>query len=135
MPSCRYSVRYTTSAALLTDLTKSLADQTLPRRVRYYARFDLLVIDEFAFDRIERTQSPQAANLFFKIIDARNRHCSTALATNMDFKTWTKNLGESNLAGAFLDRIVDAAIILKINGKSYRAHRTQPTKPSDDTKH
>ena len=33
-----YSVRYTTSAALLTDLTASLADQTLPQRVRYYCR-------------------------------------------------------------------------------------------------
>ena len=39
---------------LLDDLTASLADQTLPQRVRYYARFDLLVIDEFGFDQIER---------------------------------------------------------------------------------
>jgi DNA replication protein DnaC len=128
-----YSVRYTTSAAILDDLTAAIADRTLPKRVRYYANFDFLIIDEFGYDYIEREQSPQAANLFFKIIDARNRR-STALATNMDFKTWTKNLGESNLAGAFLDRIVDSAIILKINGKSYRAHRTQPTNPSADTK-
>jgi len=129
-----YSVRYTTSAAILDDLTAAIADRTLPKRVRYYANFDFLVIDEFGYDFIEREQSPQAANLFFKIIDARNRHCSTALATNMDFKTWSKNLGESNLAGAFLDRIVDGAIILKINGKSYRAHRTQPANPSADAK-
>jgi hypothetical protein len=31
---------------------------------------------------------------------------------------------------AFLDRIVDGAIIVKINGKSYRAHRTRPTPPA-----
>jgi DNA replication protein DnaC len=129
-----YTVRYTTSAAILDDLTAAIADRTLPKRVRYYANFGFLVIDEFGYDYIEREQSPQAANLFFKIIDARNRRCSTALATNMDFKTWTKNLGESNLAGAFLDRIVDSAIILKINGRSYRAHRTQPANPSADTK-
>ena len=49
-----YRVRYTTSAALLADLTAALADQTLPRRLREYARFDLLIIDEFGFDRIER---------------------------------------------------------------------------------
>jgi DNA replication protein DnaC len=42
-----YRVRYTTSAALLKDLTASLADQTLPQRLRYYGRFDLLIIDEF----------------------------------------------------------------------------------------
>jgi DNA replication protein DnaC len=123
-----YSVRYTTSAALLTDLTKSLADQTLPRRVRYYARFDLLVIDEFAFDRIERTQSPQAANLLYKIIDARTRQRSTALVTNIDFDAWGDYLGDPPLAMAFLDRVVDGAIIMKINGKSYRAHRGRQSK-------
>lgn len=118
-----YSVRYTTSAALLSDLTKSLADQTLPRRVRYYARFDLLVIDEFGFERIERSESPQAANLFYKVIDARSRQRSTALVTNIDFEAWGDYLGDPPLAMAFLDRVVDGAIILKINGKSYRAHR------------
>lgn len=123
-----YSVRYTTSAALLIDLTKSLADQTLPKRVRYYARFDLLIIDEFGFDRIERTESPQAANLLYKIIDARSRQRSTALVTNIDFDAWGDYLGDPPLAMAFLDRIVDGAIILKINGKSYRAHRAKPAK-------
>ena len=29
------------------------------------------------------------------------------------------------LALAFLDRIVDGAAIMKINGKSYRAHRAE----------
>jgi DNA replication protein DnaC len=123
-----YSVRYTTSAALLIDLTKSLADQTLPKRVRYYARFDLLIIDEFGFDRIERTESPQAANLLYKIIDARSRQRSTALVTNIDFDAWGDYLGDPPLAMAFLDRIVDGAIILKINGKSYRAHRAKPAR-------
>jgi DNA replication protein DnaC len=124
-----YTVRYTTSAGLLEDLTASLADQTLPRRVRYYARFDLLVIDEFGFDYIERKQSPQAANLLFKIIDARGRQRSTALVTNIDFESWSDYLGDPPLATAFLDRVVDGAIILKIKGKSYRAHRASPARP------
>jgi DNA replication protein DnaC len=122
---CGYSVRYTTSAALLTDLTASLADQTLPERVRYYARFDLLVIDEFGFDKIERALSSEAASLFYKIIDARSRQRSTALVTNIDFEAWSDYLGDPPLAMAFLDRVVDGAIILKIKGKSYRAHRAK----------
>jgi DNA replication protein DnaC len=129
-----YSVRYTTSAALLTDLTKSLADQTLPRRVRYYARFDLLAIDEFGFEKIERTESPQAANLLYKIIDARSRQRSTALVTNIDFDAWGDYLGDPPLAMAFLDRVVDGAIILKINGKSYRAHRGRQPQTNPPTK-
>lgn len=120
-----YRVRYTTSAELLTDLTASLADQTLPKRIRYWSRFDLLIIDEFGFDKIERSESPQAANLFYKIIDARSSQWSTALATNIDFDAWSDYLGDPPLAMAFLDRIVDGAILLKIQGKSYRVHRAK----------
>jgi DNA replication protein DnaC len=126
-----FSVRYTTSAGLLKDLTASLADQTLSKQIRYYARFDLLILDEFGFDHIERQQSSQAANLFFKIIDARSKR-STALATNIDFDAWATYLGDPPLATAFLDRVVDGAIILKIKGKSYRAHRANS--PNDPTK-
>jgi hypothetical protein len=43
------------AARLLSDLTASLADKTLPARLRYYARPDFLIIDEFGLGRIERT--------------------------------------------------------------------------------
>lgn len=124
-----YRVRYTTSADLLAHLTASLADQTLPRRLREFARFDLLILDEFGFDRIERAEAHQAASLLYKLIDARSPHRSTALVTNIDFEGWADYLGDPPLAMAFLDRIVDGAIVVKINGKSYRAHRARPTPP------
>jgi len=129
-----YRVRYTTSADLLEDLRASLADQTLPRRIGYWSRFDLVIIDEFGFDRIERGECPQAANLFYKVIDARSGQRSTALATNIDFEAWSDYLGDPPLAMAFLDRIVDGAILLKIRGKSYRAHRAKksPTASKSD---
>jgi DNA replication protein DnaC len=120
-----YRVRYVTSAELLQDLTASLADQTLPERLRYYARFDLLILDEFGFDRIERLEARQAASLLYKVIDARSQQRSTALVTNIDFDAWGEYLGDAPLAMAFLDRVVDGAIIVKIKGKSYRAYRAQ----------
>ena len=68
-----YRVLYRTSADLLADLTASLADKTLPARLRRYASPDLLIVDEFGFDRIERTECPQAAHLLYKIIASRNQ--------------------------------------------------------------
>jgi DNA replication protein DnaC len=123
-----YRVRYETSASVLQDLTAALADQTLPRRLRWYAKFDLLILDEVGFDRVERLESPQAASLLYKLINARSGR-STALVTNIDFEAWGEYLGDPPLAMAFLDRIVDGAIILKIKGKSYRAHRAQQASP------
>ena len=119
-----YRVRYTTSALVLADLTASLADQTLSGKLRDYARFDLVILDEFGFDRLERSESPQAASLLYTLINARTAR-STALGTNIDFEAWGDYLGDPPLAMAFLDRIVDGAIILKISGMSYRAHRAQ----------
>jgi DNA replication protein DnaC len=47
------------------------------------------------------------------------------LVTNVDFEKWGEYLGDPPLVMAFLDRIVDGAAILKINGKSYRVHRAE----------
>jgi DNA replication protein DnaC len=115
-----YRVLYRTSAELLADLTASLADKTLPARLRYYTRPDWLIIDEFGFDRIERTECAQAAHLLYKIIAARNQKRSTALVTNVDFDKWAEYLVDGPLAMALLDRLVEGAIILKIKGKTYR---------------
>ncbi|PYU85216.1 MAG: hypothetical protein DMG50_01835 [Acidobacteria bacterium] len=117
-----YRVLYRTSAKLISDLTASLADKTLPEKLRRYARPDFLIIDAFGCDLIERQESPQSAHLLYKIIDLRNQRKSTALATNVDFEKWGNYLSDGPLAMAFLDRIVEKAIILKVQGKSYRAH-------------
>ena len=124
-----YRVLYRTSARLISDLTASLADKTLPEKLRYYARPDLLIIDEFGCDRIEREESPQSAHLLYKIIALRNQKSSTALATNVDFEKWGEYLPDGPVAMAFLDRIVEGAIILKVQGKSYRAHRPKEGEP------
>lgn len=116
-----FRTRYVTSGELLEDLTAALADGTVHDRIRHYARFDLLIIDEFGFDRIERSVCPQAASLWYKIIDARGQSASTALVTNIDFKEWTEYLGDAPLAMALLDRLVHGAAIIKLKGKSYRA--------------
>jgi DNA replication protein DnaC len=127
-----YRVLYRTSAELLRDLTASLADKTLPARLRYYANPDWLIIDEFGFDKIERAECPEAAHLLYKIIAFRNQKHSTALVTNVEFEKWGEYLSDGPLAMAFLDRLLEGAIILKLKGKSYRAElaNTSESQPS-----
>lgn len=124
-----YRVRYATSGELLLDLTASLADQTLPSRLKYWTRQDLLILDEFGFDRIEREACGQASSLLYKVIDGRGGR-STALATNIDFEAWAEYLGDPPLAMAMLDRLTANPIVLKLRGKSYRAERQTSGEPS-----
>ncbi len=60
-PSPGYRVRYATSAKLLQDFTAALADGTSTLVIAEYARFDLLLIDEFGFDRLEHEGKPRPA--------------------------------------------------------------------------
>jgi DNA replication protein DnaC len=126
-----YRVRYATSAKLLQEFTAALADGTFARTLDTYARLDLLLIDEFGFDRLEREAQAQASTVYYRLLDARTGRRSTVLATNIDFKAWADYLGDPPLATAFLDRLVDGAVILKLTGRSYRAHRARPILEAD----
>lgn len=118
-----YRVRYTTSAALISKLAASLADGTLPKMLRSFFAPELLIIDEFGFDQVERNHSRQAASLLYKVIDQRHSRRSTALVTNVDFAAWPDYLGDAPLSMAFIDRLLDRAVVIKINGRSYRVER------------
>jgi DNA replication protein DnaC len=122
-----YRVRYAISAELLQEFMAALADGSFNRMLNEYARFDLLLIDEFGFERLERELQSQASTFYYRLLDARTGRRSTALATNIDFTAWADYLGDPPLASAFLDRLVDGALISKLSGRSYRAHRARPT--------
>lgn len=75
-----YRVLYRTSAQLISHLTASLAES-----LRVYNRPQLLIIDEWGLDRVERLESPQAAHLLYKVIAARYQQCPTAPVSSIDF--------------------------------------------------
>ncbi len=115
-----YRVLYTKSAHLIELLNKARVIKSLPQQVRKLRAFDLLVIDEFGFDKLERREISDALSLLYKVIDARAGR-STAVITNVDFKDWTDYLGDPQIVMAMLDRLVYRSEIVKFDGKSYRA--------------
>ena len=122
--SLGYRAFYTTSAQMIAKLTAAMADKTLNETLKHYAKWDVLIVDEFGFDRIEREECPQAAHLLYKITASRHQIRSTILVTNVDFDAWAEYLGDAPLAMAMLDRLVDGSIIIKLKGPSYRASRS-----------
>jgi hypothetical protein len=73
-------------------------------------------------------RSAGAGNFYYRPIDIRIGRRSAALAANIDFGAWADSLGDSPPAQAFLDRLVDGAVILKLSGRSNRA-RCSPRLP------
>lgn len=123
-----YRVRYETSASLIEALNRSRAIKALAPKVRHYCSFDLLIIDEFGFERLERKEVPDALSLLYKVIDGRNRRCSTAVITNVSFDDWTEYLGDPPMTMALLDRVVDQTNVIAFAGDSIRKPKKKPEK-------
>jgi DNA replication protein DnaC len=123
---CRqlYRCRYTTAADMLTELMASLADQSLPQKLKLYTSPEMLLIDELGFDRLEQ-QDAKNASLFFKVIDGRYCKGSTLITTNIDFKDLGDYLGDPVVTTAIVDRMVHHSIILHIQGPSWRMHESK----------
>jgi DNA replication protein DnaC len=119
-----HRVRYETSATLLEELMRAAGAKMLPSALRYFRSFDLLIVDEFGFDKLERREYPESPSMLYKVVDGRNGRGSTAFLTNVDFGDWTEYLGDPALVMALLDRVSDA-IVFRFAGESYRKNRTR----------
>lgn len=120
----QYRCRYVTASFMLRDLLSGLADDSVEDKLKAYVRPDLLLIDEIGFDRLEQ-ESNRNASLFFKVIEGRYCKKSTILTTNIDFKALGEYLGDPVVTAALVDRMVHHAVIISIDGPSYRMHESK----------
>lgn len=119
-----YRCRYTTAAAMLKDLLSGLSDDSLDKKLKTYTKPEMLLIDEVGFDRLEQ-ESARNASLFFKVIDGRYCKSSTIVTTNIDFKALGDYLGDPVITTALVDRMVHHAVIITIDGPSFRMHESK----------
>ena len=110
------SVYFTTLTELITSLTKAEREGNLVNRVRYFNRAALLIVDEVGYLPI----TPAGANLFFQLVNARYEKGAMILTSNRGFKDWGEIFGDNVIAAALLDRLLHHAIVVEIEGHSYR---------------
>lgn len=101
---------------LIQNLKRAMLENRLDSRLKHYASYKLLIIDEIGYLPIE----PEDAKLFFQLIDKRYEKRSTIFTTNVSFKSWDEVFREPKLANAILDRILHHATVITIVGDSYR---------------
>lgn len=126
-----YRCRYTKASDMLKHLMSGLPDNTLDQKLKTYIQPDILLIDEVGFDRIEQ-QAAQNASLFFKVIDARYGKSSTWMTTNIGFEAFGDYLGDPVVTTSIVDRMIHHAIIISVNGPSYRIHESKKLNHSND---
>lgn len=101
---------------LIQNLKRARLENRLESRLKNYAKYKLLIVDEIGYLPIDA----EDAKLFFQLIDMRYEKKSTILTTNVNFKEWDEIFQETKLANAILDRILHHATVVSIVGDSYR---------------
>jgi DNA replication protein DnaC len=112
----RYSTYFITFENLILQLKKALNENRLEQRLKFYAGYRVLIIDELGYMPIDN----DAANLFFQLVARRYERNSTIVTTNMAFSKWTEVFGSATLANAILDRLLHHSSVISIKGPSYR---------------
>jgi DNA replication protein DnaC len=127
-------MRYARCVDLLDDLHAGLADGTYARRLKAWARPELLIIDDVGLGQIKkRGDEPTAAHTLYNLVDRRHGKASTAVTSNIMLSDWGRYLGDATLTAAILDRLAMHAIRIDIDGPSYRQHVAKTRAREPDT--
>jgi DNA replication protein DnaC len=119
-----HSALFVSASELLLDLGKQDTARALERRLRHYAHFRVMVIDEIGYLAYDNT----AADLLFQIVTRRYERRPLVLTTNLAFSEWNTVFPNAACATALIDRLVHHAEILTIEGESYRRREAEAQK-------
>lgn len=103
-------------ADLIDTLSKAEREGKLAEKLRFYARAALLIVDEIGYLPI----TTGGANLFFQLVNARYEKGAMIMTSNRGFAEWGEVFGDPVVATALLDRLLHHAVVVQIDGASYR---------------
>ncbi len=110
------SVFFATLAEIIASLLKAQREGELANRLRFLSRPALLIVDEVGYLPLETG----GANLFFQLVNARYEKGAMILTSNRGFRDWGEVFGDNVIAAALLDRLLHHAVVIEIEGSSYR---------------
>lgn len=113
-----YRALFVTAAKMLGDLTAQDGASALQRRLRYYARPDVLVIDELGY----LSYGDRHADLLFEIVNRRYEKKPIIITTNRPFSEWSEVFPNAPCVVSIVDRLIHHSEIQSIDAQSYRMH-------------
>ncbi len=118
--ACRrgHSVCFTKTSRLLADLAGGHADRTWETRLRRWARPTILILDDFAIRDFTLTQ---ADDLYELVSERAGR--PAIFTANRQASDWYTLFPNPVVAESILDRIVNSAHHVHMDGRSFRPNR------------
>ena len=111
-----YSVLFTRADKMFDTLKLSVLDGGHDRTLRYYLKYDLLVVDDFAI----RTLSRDEANDLYELIIERHEIKSSIFTSARAPEEWQSLFPDPILGNSALDRLAHSSYQILMDGPSIR---------------
>lgn len=115
-----YKVLFTTVPLLVTALKESNSAKTLRYFENRFEKYDLVIADELGYTSFDR----EGTDLLFNNLSLRAARKSTIITTNLSFERWVEVFGDPTVTSAMVDRLTYKAILVDMEGDSYRLRET-----------
>lgn len=125
-----YEVLFITHKKLLDQLYAARATNTYERKLTQLAKIDVMAIDDFG---LRPMHSPQDED-FHELIAERYEKKATLVTSNLAFDEWGAAFPNKLMGAATLDRLVDGAYRIVLNGETRRKPRPLPEAPQPTNK-
>ena len=116
------NVKYVRLPDLLYELDQARNKETYKKKLKYYARAELLIIDEWL---LNPTNTQQQSDIL-ELLELRYGCKSTIFASQFLPEGWHANLGGGAVADAILDRVIANSYLIHIKGE--KSMRTRENK-------
>jgi DNA replication protein DnaC len=126
----RRTVLMTRADRLVKRFKAARLDNTLEAEMRKLAGVQLLILDDFALQRLD----PTATADFYELCVERHQRAATVVTSNRTPDEWLAMMADPLLAQSAVDRLVSTAHELVIEGESYRRRQKPTASASIDTK-
>jgi DNA replication protein DnaC len=125
-----HQVLFRSTQKLLAEMQAD-SSQRAERILRRAVAVDLLILDDFAFRKLDQRE----AELLYMLAEERLGRASTVITSNRPPEDWYAVFPDPVVGGAILDRLVSAAIkIISTKGRSYRREGQEAEKQSSGDK-
>lgn len=123
-----HSALYLRGPRMLDELAVARLDGRLRRVMASWARVDVLLIDDFVL----RPLTPDQAADLLEVVDDRAQLRSTIVTSQLPVALWHDALGESTVADAILDRLLNKAHRIELTAaRSLRDAQEVPAADAD----
>lgn len=111
-----FTAYYISCVDLLERLLKSREQGRLKRKLQWFSKPHVLLVDEVGYENL----NPEQATLFFQFVNTRYENGSIILTSNKNFSRWGEIMSDDAVATATLDRLLHHSHVISLEGDSYR---------------